>query len=206
MALSQQDLFVHTLLGDKGFYVDIGAGDGAGLPCASNTYWLEERGWSGILIEYDPQYTSEGKRLRPNSQFLCTDALRLDYKALFKQVNAPKVIDYLSIDIEPTSLAALERFPFDEYDFKILTIEHDFYNMPQGIVEKRNLNLWMKDKPYIRIVEDVGLAYRTTNFLEDWYINPKYLHEFKVPNADKLYYYRQNPNTIIADITKKATK
>lgn len=206
MALSQQDLFVQALLGNKGYYLDIGAGDGSGLPCASNTYWLEEIGWNGILIEYDPQYTEEMKRLRPNSQVFCTNALTLDYKALFKQCNTPKVIDYLSIDIEPTSLAALEKFPFDEYDFKVLTIEHDFYNMPQGIVEKRRLTEWMKNKPYVRIVEDVGLAYRTTNFLEDWYINPKYLHEFRVPNADKLYYYRQNPNSIIADISKRITR
>lgn len=200
MSLSQQDIFVYTLLGNKGYYLDIGAGDGAGLPCASNTYWLEEIGWTGILIEYDPQYTSEARKLRPNSRFFCENALTLDYKQLFKACNTPKVIDYLSIDIEPTSLAALERFPFDEYDFKILTIEHDLYNMPQGIFEKRRLNLWMQNKPYIRIVEDVGLSYRTTHFLEDWYINPKYLHEFRVPNADKLYYYKQNPNSIITDL------
>lgn len=206
MALSQQDLFVQLLLGDKGYYVDIGAGDGAGLPCASNTYWLEERGWTGILIEYDPQYTSEGMKVRPGSHFVCTNALTVDYKQLFRQCNAPKVIDYLSIDIEPTSLAALARFPFDEYDFKVMTIEHDFYNMPQGIVEKRNLTQWMKDKPYVRIVEDVGLSYRSTYWLEDWFINPKYLHQFRVPNADKLYYYRQNPNSIIADLAQRVTK
>lgn len=207
MALSQQDLFVQALLGNRGYYVDIGAGDGAGLPCASNTYWLEELGWSGVLIEYDPQYTEEGRKLRPNSHFVCTNALTVDYKQLFRQCNAPKVIDYLSIDIEPTSLAALARFPFDEYDFKVLTIEHDFYNMPQGIVEKRNLGLFMNQRPkYYRLVEDVGLSYRTTYFLEDWFINLDYLREFKIPDLDKLRYYRQNPNTIVADLIRKAAQ
>lgn len=203
MALSQQDLFAQLLLGDKGYYIDIGAGDGAGEPCASNTYWLEEIGWKGLLIEYDPKYVNEGRKNRPNSHFISTNALTIDYKQLFSQFNVPKVIDYLTIDIEPSSLLALKKFPFDEYDFKILTIEHDFYNMPQGIGEKRLLSLFMKDKPYIKIVEDVGLSYKTTNFLEDWYINPKYLHQFRVPNADKLYYYRRNPNDIIVDLATK---
>lgn len=206
MALSQQDLFVQLLLGNKGFFVDIGAGDGAGLPCASNTYWLEELGWTGILLEYDPQYSSEARKLRPNSHFVLANALTIDYKQLFRQCNAPKAIDYLSIDIEPSSVAGLRQFPFDEYDFKVMTIEHDFYNMPQGIVQKRELEMFMKDKGYVKIVEDVGLAYRTTHFLEDWYINPKYLHEFRIPNADKLYYYRLNPNSIIVDMASKVTK
>lgn len=202
MALSQQDLFVQLLLGNKGYYVDIGAGNGEREPCASNTYWLEELGWTGILIEYDPQYTSEGRRLRPNSHFICGNALALDYIQLFKQCNAPKVIDYLSIDIEPSSLAALVRFPFGEFDFKVLTIEHDLYNMPYGKIQKRDLSLFMKDKPYIKIVEDVGLSDSTTRFLEDWYINPKYLNQFRIPNADKLYYYQRNPNSIIIDMAK----
>lgn len=204
MALSQQDLFVHTLLGNKGYYVDIGAGDGAGEPCASNTYWLEEMGWTGILLEYDPQYPTQGRKLRPNSHFVLANALTIDYVQLFRQCGAPQVIDYLSIDIEPSSIAGLVRFPFEQYDFKVMTIEHDFYNMPQGIVQKRELSLFMRDKPYIKVVEDVGLAYRTTHFLEDWYINPKYLNEFRVPNIDKLRYYRQNPNTIIADLIRRA--
>ena len=203
MALSQQDLFVQLLLGDRGYYVDIGAGDGAGEPCASNTYWLEECGWTGILIEYDNRYITEAKRLRPESHFVLANALTLNYNQLFQRFYTPNVIDYLSIDIEPSSIAALEKFPFNEYDFKILTIEHDFYNMPEGIVQKRLLNMFMKDKPYIRIVEDVGLSYKTTNFLEDWYINPKYLHEFLVPDVDKLHYYRCNPNSIIIDIAKR---
>jgi hypothetical protein len=204
MALSQQDLFVQTLLGNKGYYVDIGAGDGAGLPCASNTYWLEELGWTGILLEFDPQYSEQARKLRPNSHFVLANALTIDYKQLFRQCNTPQVIDYLSIDIEPSSVAALARFPFDEYDFKIMTIEHDFYNMPQGIVQKRELTMFMREHNYIRVVEDVGLSYMTTHFLEDWFINPKYLHEFRVPRADLLYYYRQNPNAIIADLTRRA--
>lgn len=206
MALSHQDLFVKILLGDRGYYVDIGAGNGEREPCASNTYWLEELGWNGILIEYDPQYTDEGRRLRPNSHFVCTNALTVDYKQLFQQCNAPKVIDYLSIDIEPSSLAALVRFPFDEYDFKVLTIEHDLYNMPYGKIQKRELSLFMKDKHYVKIVEDVGLQDSTTRFLEDWYINPKYLHQFKVPNIEKLYYYQQNPNAIVFDLAQRAAK
>jgi len=57
MAISQQDLFVNLLLPNKnGFFLDIGAGDGEFQPCQTNTAWLEELGWKGILLEYEKKY------------------------------------------------------------------------------------------------------------------------------------------------------
>ena len=40
-------------LPDKGIFVDVGAGDGVRI---SNTLWLEERGWTGLLIEPDARH------------------------------------------------------------------------------------------------------------------------------------------------------
>jgi len=58
-----QDLFVLYFThytGKKGFYVEIGAGDGVRL---SNTYLLEKAGWQGIIV--DPvNYSSENIKLR----------------------------------------------------------------------------------------------------------------------------------------------
>jgi hypothetical protein len=44
-------------------------------------------------------------------------------ETLLRMNNAPKVVDYLSLDIEGAEYFVLERFPFHEYTFKTMTIE-----------------------------------------------------------------------------------
>lgn len=60
---ADQDLFVlyfTQYAGEKGFYVEIGAGDGVHI---SNTYLLEKAGWEGIIV--DPvNYSSGNIKLR----------------------------------------------------------------------------------------------------------------------------------------------
>jgi hypothetical protein len=60
---ANQDLFVlyfTNYVGKKGFFVEIGAGDGVNI---SNTYLLEKIGWTGILV--DPvDYNNENMELR----------------------------------------------------------------------------------------------------------------------------------------------
>lgn len=43
-----QDEWVHSLIGDTGYFVDVGAHDGI---VHSNTYALEQLGWTGICLE-----------------------------------------------------------------------------------------------------------------------------------------------------------
>ncbi|NBL00825.1 MAG: FkbM family methyltransferase, partial [Erysipelotrichia bacterium] len=40
--------------------------------------------------------------------------------------NAPKQIDYLSIDTEGSEYEILENFPFDKWDVALLSVEHNF--------------------------------------------------------------------------------
>lgn len=40
--------------------------------------------------------------------------------------NAPRTIDYLSVDTEGSEFSILEYFPFDEWNIKTITIEHNF--------------------------------------------------------------------------------
>lgn len=212
MALSQQDLFVNLLLPNKkGYYVDIGAGNGEGIPCASNTIWLEELGWKGILLEFKKEYCEEAKVLRPNSHIVKADAYAVDYKKLFEHLNVPKTIDYLSIDIDPwysqaCNVDILSKFPHDEYEFKILTIEHDLYNTPVGKIQKPALmefykNSWLKE--YYMVVENIALQYSGTKYIEDWFINPKYFDEFNIIDIGKLKYFEQNPNDMIMDLINR---
>lgn len=208
MALSHQDLVCGMLLGRSGYYVDIGAGNGEGEPCASNTAWLEEIGWTGLLLEYMSNYCQEALRFRPKSLVVQADAFTVDYKKMFQELNVPKVIDYLTIDIDPTPqiqapcVYALSLFPFDEYDFKFLTIEHDLYN-PHGQYQKAVTEAFMKDKPYKLFAENVALAFAGKKYLEDWYINPKYYNDYLIKDVENLFYKEMNPNDIVLDLAKR---
>jgi FkbM family methyltransferase len=52
-------------------------------------------------------------------------AIRLD--TLLQEVNAPRVIDYLSLDLEGGEFIALSSFPFDAYQVLAMTIENHFW-------------------------------------------------------------------------------
>jgi len=48
---------------------------------------------------------------------------------------APRMIDYMSIDTEGSEFSILERFPFDLWDVRLLTIEHNFTEQREWIRE-----------------------------------------------------------------------
>lgn len=72
--------------------------------------------------------------------------------------NAPKVIDYLSIDTEGSEFEILQNFDFNEFDIKIITVEHN-YNKE---IREKIFDLLSKfnyTRKYTAISED-----------DDWYI------------------------------------
>ncbi len=183
-----QDKWVHELIGDKGFFVDIGAYDGIQT---SNTYALELAGWGGICVEaneyvlrkcrenrrcksvfravtnYYGIATFEGDRINVgNIGVPCctlTDIL-LDN-------SAPRLIDYLSMDIEGHEFTVLEKFPFNEYTFKLMTIEHNLYC--DGPAKKNALFELLTRNGYVRVVEDAPCLDPNPAWYmkpyEDWY-------------------------------------
>ena len=44
-------------------------------------------------------------------------------KTIFKKFNVPNKIDYLSLDVEGAEELIMNDFPFDQYQFDVLTIE-----------------------------------------------------------------------------------
>jgi FkbM family methyltransferase len=72
--------------------------------------------------------------------------------------NAPKNIDYLSIDTEGSELEILSAFDFSKYHIKVITVEHNFTN-------KRNLIYrLLSDNGFTRVFEEFSKY-------DDWYIN-----------------------------------
>jgi FkbM family methyltransferase len=87
----------------------------------------------GILHEYHPAHLEYAKRVfllaetldgRPKTVYKRARTLR----SVLREIRAPRVIDYWSLDTEGSELAILKSFPYDEYTFRVLTVEHN--NLP----------------------------------------------------------------------------
>ena len=169
-----QDKFASDTLKSKknGVWFELGC---QGYQINSNTYTLEkEYGWRGISIDIDADQTSKWAGQRNTEGLITADALSLDYKAIFKEHNMPKIIDYASIDLEPPKLTldVLDLIPFDKYKFRVITFEHDNYRD-----ESKSHNVKEKAR---KIFRDLGYKlvdvqtqkkyYEHIHNAEDWWV------------------------------------
>tara|TARA_R100000231_G_scaffold134654_1_gene108421 strand:- start:741 stop:1409 length:669 start_codon:yes stop_codon:yes gene_type:complete len=202
-----QDLFPYLLTNGKknGFYVDFGCRD----PFKTNNTWfLEEKlDWAGISIDI-VDYSKIWQQRK--SQFIQADALHINIKKLFENYKVPKVVDYLTHDLEGNGdrYRGLINIPFDDYDFKIITLEHDAY---RGFskTEREPQRRFLNSKGYFLVCSNVKS--HAGDSQEDWWVNPKYIsrevygkfmsesqkfnHIFKFAgyDIDKLYdFYKEN--------------
>jgi FkbM family methyltransferase len=60
---------------------------------------------------------------------------------------APRIIDFLSIDTEGSEFNILSQFPFEEYSFKFITIEHNHSESRAKIKELMNSNNYFEILP-----------------------------------------------------------
>lgn len=175
-----------------GYFVDIGAYDGVWW---DNTYYLEkELGWKGICIE--PGLASF-RKLQKSRTCHCVRAYISNYtgmidfsapeyhlrthgakmKAVVHTMQeilsiyaAPKVIDYISLDVDGPECEVLRGFPFDKHEVILWTIEHDMYS--KGPKIKIEIKKIMETNGYVIAKENMSDGDKP---FEDWYINKKYL-------------------------------
>jgi FkbM family methyltransferase len=189
-----QDEWIPDLFKSKkgGYFLDIGSHNGIDI---NNTYFLEkELEWSGICIEADPKIFSS---LITNRECKCINiavsdvegeisffqdgfsgrelespgSIRVKTKTLkeiFSEVNPPKVIDYLSLDIEGMELKALQGFPFEDYEILAITVEHNLYTGKEKY--KQEIRELLESKGYIIYKENIESQ---GSPFEDWYINER---------------------------------
>lgn len=191
---SGQDDWVLSIIGKKGYFVDMGAFDGVHY---SNTLKLEEAGWKGLCIEANPKNFELLIWNRPNSFWInkaianYTGKMRMDDEASSSQRNdkgnlivecdtirnifhscdrydyrVPKYIDYISSDLERMDAEVWESFPFDEYSFGLATVEHCLYEGNNNFKER--IMKVMLDNGYVLAKENVE---HDGNKFEDWYKN-----------------------------------
>ena len=163
-----QDRFVSNVLEFKkhGFFVDIGAHYYQHI---SNTFFLEkELEWSGLAIEIDRGIEEDWKIHRPKSNLIIGDATLLDYQLLLDTMNAPKVIDYLSVDIEPPigTLKALLKILETNYEYRIITFEIDSY---RGDYRPRDISRETLIEKGFKRIEGLN------NEQDDFWVNSKYI-------------------------------
>lgn len=190
-----QDKWAHELYGDLrgGYFVEVGAYNGIKI---SNTYFLEkELEWNGICVEPLPGIFEELKSNRTcicenvcaastyglvhfkcrgkgsmivdqgsRGKVVTREAKTLEQ--ILDQNNAPKYIEYLSLDTEGNELDILQVFPFDKYEFGAMTIEHNAH-VSQEHQDRRDLMVvLLTSKGYVRSREVS---------CDDWYVNPRRL-------------------------------
>ncbi len=138
----QQDRFVAETLNFKtnGFFVDIGCNHYKDI---SNTYFFEKNlNWRGLAVDINEGWRNEWSVHRPNTHFIGQDATTIDYQSVLENVNAPNIIDYLSIDTEPPeiSLKCLKKILEASFKYRVITFETDYYTGDMsGLEESRKI-------------------------------------------------------------------
>lgn len=111
----------------NGYYIEIGAGN---YKNQSNTYLLEKKyGWKGVSLDIGLELVEDFNNNRSNI-CLNENALEFNWAKYLEENNFPKIIDFLSIDIDAVThdyanLLAFLNLPVIEYKFQIILIEHN---------------------------------------------------------------------------------
>lgn len=179
---SGQDVFVSKLLGNKkgGTFLDIGCGHPQHI---NNTFLLEkEFEWTGYSLDIDPRFIEEWKTIRTNS-FIHADALETDFSKILLFYK-DTVIDYLSLDTDGKYVDVLKRIPFHVYQFRVLTIEHDYYL--HGDLYRQPEREFLQEYGYHLVCSNVK---NNGNMYEDWWVHPDLVvPHYKYLECDGLEY------------------
>jgi FkbM family methyltransferase len=79
---------------------------------------------------------------------------------LLTEHNAPKKIDYLSVDTEGSEFEILSAFDFAKYDVSVITVEHNYHETKRPLICEL-----LTGQGYRRVLEQFSL-------FDDWYVQP----------------------------------
>jgi hypothetical protein len=163
-----QDLFVHALLPKTdGTFLDIGCCHPTEL---SNTYALEQLGWSGLLVDNDINAAILCQIKRGDSRVIHGDATKIDWQKTLHTYH-PKwnghAIDYLSLDVDEASADALAAILNAGARFRVITAEHDRYRNGERLRAPMRVRLF--NEGYVLICGDVCATDGSP--FEDWWVD-----------------------------------
>lgn len=194
---ASQDRFVYVMLyeflgkSDEGYYLEIGAGHPS---YGNNSYILEKTlGWKGVSIDISDEYQKAWSYARTNPLFI-EDAIQSNYLYLLRSF--PKTIDYLSLDIDSSYDVVLQKIPFHEHIFKIITIEHDFYRF--GELYRKKEREILSSLGYYLLCPDVSVFFNgADSVFEDWWIHPSAFSDDMISALTSLNLKGKDHNTVI---------
>jgi FkbM family methyltransferase len=132
---------------------------------------IQDAAFSTITILSDSDLHS----VKRKKELSCTYAVEtVSLEDLLISAQAPKVIDYLSIDTEGSEFQILEHFNFSNFQFHVITVEHNYTDSRDRIQEL------LKANSYTRVLEKISLW-------DDWYI-----HNDILPKVEKLVQLKNN--------------
>ena len=172
-----QDLFAVELFGERGTYIDIGAGEPINL---NNTYLLEvKKKWKGISIDYgdsNEKKIQELKKLWDNckeraNKIYWADALTFNYKNALDENNINCEIDFLSCDIDPqeNTFLALKKLINDGVRPKYIAFETDLYR--EKINYSNLAHEFLRPYGYKIGVKNVYSNLKKNKIFETWFIS-----------------------------------
>lgn len=162
----KQDRFAYYLIGKKGTFLDIGCNHPMQ---GNNTKALEEAGWSGLLFDIREKWVDLCRQHRTSKVF-CVDISTDEFANILKENLEQPIIDYISLDADGGSLGGLQQLLQNNFSFKCMTFEHDYY--ANGNVLKLPAKALLESHGYYPLFEDVKLA--DGRIWEDWWVNLSY--------------------------------
>lgn len=104
------------------------------------------------------------------------DVIRIKTKTLktiLDMYDAPKVIDYLSLDVEGYEYTILQNFPFDDYIIHCITVEHNEpHQGPEMRIKLRNL---LEKNSYVFVKGNDNIHGWGHGPIDDFYIHSSFL-------------------------------
>lgn len=92
----------------------------------------------GIIGEYDAAHLRQARgRFEmpedPNGRLVIVRKAARTVCSVLQECATPPVIGYWSLDTEGSEFVILKSFPFDEYSFRVLTVEHNWLPVRERI-------------------------------------------------------------------------
>lgn len=101
------------------------------------------------------EFESSDSHNRENNEKYLVETISLS--DLLREYDAPKFIDYISIDTEGSELKILKSFDFDYYKVKLITVEHNYTSQREQIYD------FLVSIGYKRVFQEISE-------FDDWYI------------------------------------
>ena len=160
-----QDAFVNKVLANKqkGTFLDIGSGPAI---VTSNTYAFEQMNWKGVCIDFDRQYYQDYLKHR-KSPLLLMDVTKMEWQHCLQEYPFLAEIDYLSFDVDDSTIAAINVFPWRKIRATVITIEHDLYRVGPSV--QQVIRAKLEQEGYTLVCGDVAVW--PGHYFEDWFVD-----------------------------------